>query len=386
VAKLTPRLRLVSRYAAAMLLTVCVVSGVTFVVFQRSLAHELRLRISRDVEQVSEVLAARGIDAFAGAPGRELLEGEAARIAITNADGRVVAGTSAPGKPTLSFHVIVPGGRTYIVDAVAQPSAAESRATRSLGLILLLSPAVALLFAGAAGFYLADRALRPVEEAYERERRFVADAAHELRTPVTFLRLGVEEMRAHPEAVVERQLNDLALEVGRLTKLVQELLELSRLERSRPEQRAATDIRTIVAVVTDRFRPLAEARGLHLRTQISETSSLALASADGVERVLTVFLENAIAHTASGEISVTLRNGQRVFVDVADTGAGIPPDKTADIFEPFVSAGDVRAREDGGAGLGLAIAKRTARAMGAELLVESAVGKGSTFTLALEPA
>ena len=383
MAAMSPRLRLVAGYAIALLLTVSVVSAVTFVLFRQSLARDLHTRIARDVEQVSEVLAARGVGAFAGATGAELLEGEAARISITDGSGRVVAGDPVTARPAITSRVIAPGGHSYVVDAVAQPSAAESRATHRLGLLLLLSPVVALVLAGGAGIWLADRALRPVEEAYERERRFVADAAHELRTPVTFLQLGIEELRA--DGVDQLRVDDLAIGVSKVTKLVQELLELSRLQRAPHEACVPTDVAGIAEDLTERFRPLAEARGLDLRAELPAHAAMALASPDGVERVLSALLDNAVAYTRIGTITIGVRNGQRVYVDVSDTGLGIAAERLDDIFEPFVSAGPARERDDGGgSGLGLAIARQTARGMGAELQVTSVVGEGSTFSLALD--
>jgi signal transduction histidine kinase len=299
----------------------------------------------------------------------------------------LIAGHDTTEKPAVRERVIGPGGRSYIVEAVAQSSAAESEATRRLALILLLSPAVALLLGGAAALYLADRALRPVEEAYERERRFVSDAAHELRTPVTFLRLGVEELRASPDAIGEQQLADLTAEVARLTRLVQELLELSRLERARPEPRMETDVGAIAADVTDRFRPLAESHGIELQVDVPARSVRALASPSGVERILNILVDNALAHTQAGRVTLSVRRDERIEVDVADTGSGIPVERREEIFEAFVSDGGVHHRDRGpGVGLGLAIARRTAAAMGARLQVESTVGVGSTFTLSLEPA
>ncbi|HEY8347845.1 MAG TPA: ATP-binding protein [Symbiobacteriaceae bacterium] len=227
----------------------------------------------------------------------------------------------------------------------------------------------------------------------EQRRAFVANASHELRTPVTAVRAlaeGLLEAMQGPEASRYREyLEDIVQECVRAGRLIEELLELARLDmrreaRAEASQQEPVDLAAAVADLVHGMQPLAAERGVRLILAVSGPvqvrTDLRL-----VERVVGNLVENALKYTpAGGEARVTVTAGeQEVRITVADTGPGIAPEHLPRIFERFYRVDKARSRATGGAGLGLSIAAEAARLLGGRIEVESEVGKGSRFTLVL---
>ena len=321
------------------------------------------------------------------------------------------------------------GGQSVIWLQVAQSLAPLQDAVENLRTQIFLGLPFVLMLAGVGGYFLADRALRPIDRitrtaqaisasqlsrrighagpqdevgrlaatfdrmldrlqaAFERERRFTADASHELRTPLTALkgRLGVTLNQPRTAAEYESALRDLEQEVDRLIRLSTDLLFLARLDQRRlPWQPQALDLSDLLSAVMEQMRPLASASGLALTEEVPPGLSI-LGDPDHLIRLFLNLLDNAVKYTPPGG-QVTLRAGLErtgVWVAISDTGPGIPPEHLPHVFERFYRVEEARSRESGGAGLGLAIAYEITRWHGGTVEVRSEPGHGATFTVHL---
>ncbi len=241
--------------------------------------------------------------------------------------------------------------------------------------------------------------LRDVTDLRQSERlrrELTANVSHELRTPLTSIKGFVETLldgAMRDEDTCRRFLTIINSEANRLVKLVDDLLDLSRLE----SKRATLDLRPVevgalVAHTVDKLRPLAQTGGLELERQ-APPDIWVIADRDRLEQVLTNLIDNALKYTPSGgrvDVRVTVSNGD-VEVAVSDTGRGIRPEDIPHVFERFYRADRSRARGpaaeggagSGGTGLGLAIAKHIVEAHGGRISVRSQLDSGTTFAFTL---
>jgi signal transduction histidine kinase len=213
--------------------------------------------------------------------------------------------------------------------------------------------------------------LRPVREAGERQRRFVADAAHELRSPVASIRQHAEVASAHPETT---DVGELATTVGaegvRLQALVDDLLLLARLDEGAGVAREEVDLDDLVLAEAERLRATTtdeiRTRDVHAGRVRGEARSL--------ERLVRNLGDNAARHAGTVAFALAVEDGH-VTLTVDDDGPGIPAADRERVFERFVRLDEGRGRADGGTGLGLAIAREVARAHGGDVtLADSSLG------------
>jgi two-component system, sensor histidine kinase and response regulator len=240
-----------------------------------------------------------------------------------------------------------------------------------------------------------EAALRAAKEEAEAASRLksllLSTAAHELRTPLTAIRGYADLLAAGPiDALTAEQRTDLALlakAAKRLSDLVETLLDLSRIEAGTLEvRREPVDLATLLHEAVADLRSTATAKGLRVVVDLPNDLPPVLADPIRLRQVLVNLLDNAVKFTEHGVITIA---GQvdvaRVTVRIRDTGIGIAPAALPHLFEPFWQADGSWTRRSGGIGLGLAIAQRLAVLQGGTLVVESAPGVGSVFTLTLTP-
>jgi two-component system phosphate regulon sensor histidine kinase PhoR len=218
-------------------------------------------------------------------------------------------------------------------------------------------------------------------------RDFVANTSHELRTPIASLKALTETLQSgaiEDSAVAKDFLAKMNTEVDKLTQMVLELGELSRIESGEsPIDMRPFDITQTIEQAVERLRAQADRAELSLTIDTSSNLPQALGDRDRVEQVLVNLIHNAIKFTPSGgiiDLSVKLE-GNSIKVSVADSGIGIPEDDLPRVFERFYKAD--KARAGGGTGMGLAIAKHIIEAHGGRVWAESVEGKGSTFNFTL---
>ncbi|MCL0029928.1 HAMP domain-containing histidine kinase [Dehalococcoidia bacterium] len=224
-----------------------------------------------------------------------------------------------------------------------------------------------------------------LEAAFEQQGRFVADAAHELRTPLATLRASLDVVRADPNATIEDyQSMSAAVEhaLTRLQGLVDDLLLLATEEHIPPD--SAIAIEPILEEVMLDLKPLASEQSVSLRLT-GASDLMARGDATLLTRVFHNLIENGIRYNREGgEVVVNVcAEGEWLVVTVADTGSGIPAEEQSRIFDRFYRVDPSRSRHRGGAGLGLSIARHIVELHGGQLEVGSTLDIGSTFILKL---
>ncbi len=222
-------------------------------------------------------------------------------------------------------------------------------------------------------------------------RDFVANASHEIKTPLTAIRGFAETLLSSelPERDARGYLEIILRHSERLSRLVEDLLELSRLESGKftldPED---LDVGALTAKLFRELEPRLRERNISVSLR-AEGAPRAHADARAVEQVLQNLLDNAVKYSEPGkriEVRVAAEGTAAVRVDVADEGIGIPEADRVRIFERFYRVDRARSREQGGTGLGLSIVKHLVQASGGEVRVDSTPGVGSTFSFTLPAA
>jgi len=221
-------------------------------------------------------------------------------------------------------------------------------------------------------------------------RDFVANVSHELKTPLTAIRGFAETLVSAdvPPEDVEKYLSVILRHAERLSNLIEDLLELSRIEsRKQPLRVGPVDVARVAASIMAGMEPQLRARDLDVEL-VPGDAPAALADRGAVEQILTNLLDNAAKYTnPGGHVEVRVGSeGHAVRIDVRDDGVGIPKQDLPRIFERFYRVEKARSRDLGGTGLGLAIVKHLVQAMDGEIHVASEVGRGSTFTILLPEA
>jgi len=358
-------------------------------------------------------------------------------------DPRQVPALTPSSQPEFSQKLKLPGGKTLLIAALNFKSSGHPAYLVEFGelldpvetmldhlfLQLALGLPIAVLVAVGGGYLLVRRALQPVEvitykaeritqhslserlpeahtgdelqrlshslnrmiarldDAFQNSKRFVADASHELRTPLTILRGELENLsedaQLNPE--VRSRLGSVLEEIERLSRIVEQLFALSRLDAGEAQTEwTQFDLAELAKTTTEQMSLLAEDKGIAMTCQASQKVPVEGDRAR-LKQVVVNLLDNAIKYTPErGMIQLHVRgaNGHAIL-EVADNGIGIPPDALPHIFERFYRVDQARANGSESAGLGLSIVKSICTAHGAEVEVQSTIGKGSRFRVKL---
>jgi heavy metal sensor kinase len=339
---------------------------------------------------------------------------------------RTAPSTAGPLR-VLSEMVLV-GDRSFVVRAAVLEAGTRAQ-IRTLWFELVAVSATVLLLGGIGGLLLARRVLGPLsrmaeharritaeelherlksdgsgveldllrdsfnetlarlERSFDQLRRFTADASHELRTPLTALRsVGEVALRgSRTEDEYRDVIGTMLEEVDRLSRLADELLTLARAEAGSAHLKLEqVDLTAIAAEVVEQLSVLAEERGQNLVTDLVSSAPVR-GDRLALRQALLNLVDNAIKYAPEGS-SITVRSGsaaRAAFVEVADEGPGIAPEHQGRVFERFYRVDQSRSRDAGGTGLGLSLVKWAAEAHGGRVELESTVGKGSRFRMAL---
>lgn len=277
-------------------------------------------------------------------------------------------------------------GRVLGVVQLGRSLRADRMAVNLLALVLVPIGLGALALAGVGGVFMAGRAMRPVQEAFQRQRAFIADASHELKTPLTLIRADAEvHLRGLSDPNGRDLIEDLLGETERMDAVLSDLLLLARLDAGKlAVSREPFDLSVVVRDVVERFSSRAVAGGHRIEAPLASEIPV-LGDADRVAQILVALLDNALRFTPSGGrivIGADRRDGQ-VLLTVADSGPGLGPEHVGRVFDRFFRVETARSRDHGGTGLGLAIARDLARAQGGDLTAAAAPAGGAVFQLAL---
>jgi heavy metal sensor kinase len=320
-------------------------------------------------------------------------------------------------------------GHTYTVEMGAPADDAVETLSLFRSYLLMFAPLLLLVAAG-GGYWLSRRALSPVdalvrtardiggtnlnsrvqkletgdelqrlsdtlnemlgriETAFLRITEFTADASHELRTPVSLIRTEAELAlrRSRGEAEYKEALRHILLEAERTTALIEQLLAVARADSGRETlHMQAVDLRQTLHRVVEGWQQVATLRSLQFSASIATHDAVVMGDEAALRRVADILLDNAFKYTPSpGLVKLTLeQKGESAIITVQDSGAGISEEDQPKIFERFYRVDKARSREQGGAGLGLAIAQWIVAQHHGSIAVESSPGQGSTFRVEL---
>ncbi len=328
---------------------------------------------------------------------RNLKFSDQVTLAILNESGDYVIGTARSGDQPIAVRTLDEPFEfwqvaVYLNEAPPSSRRWDFRTTLSLWLISLLL--LCILF----GAYIFIRRAR--REAYlsRMKSTFVSNVSHELRTPLASIKMLAEllEMQlagpatAAPEKFKARAENYLSIirrECGRLGRLIENVLDFSKIERGvKLYTFEYEDPAAILRMAVDSFRPAAEEQGFALELDIAEPLPELRMDADAISQVLLNLLSNAVKYSEAVK-EIRLRAYQQrahLVIEVADRGIGIAAAEVQKVFEDFYRADQrLNSQKQGGMGLGLTLARQIVRAHGGEISVRSEVGKGSVFTFAL---
>src|SRR6266516_1630139 len=255
-----------------------------------------------------------------------------------------------------------------------------------------------------------NQMLSNLEALYHQQQRFVADASHELRAPITSIRCNLDLLAKAPDLPAEEAqaaLADARAEADRMGRLVSDLLTLARSDsisqsgrikvygyRKEGDKKQSLDLDSLLLEVFRQYQPVGENGNGEIRKQGPRLLLQHIApvkvygDADQLKQVLVALMDNALKYTPyEGTVSLSLTTSENsAVVKVSDTGIGISPDDLPHIFERFYRADQTRSHDRGGSGLGLAIVESIVQEHQGSIEVESTPGKGSTFILKLPVA
>jgi two-component system phosphate regulon sensor histidine kinase PhoR len=318
-----------------------------------------------------------------------LITDEASQVELINTTACRLFDTTEDKALGRSFAQVVPHHQLIELWKRSHEQGKEQTETVEISHYNLFLQAIITPFeeAHAQGYLVIFQDLTRIRRLETVRRDFISNISHELRTPLAGLKALVDTLRGgaikDPPAA-KRFLKRMDTEVDTLTQMVQELLELSRVESGQaPLRLAATPVADVIIPPTDRLRPQARRAGLDLTIDLPAHLPQVLADAERAQMVVTNLVHNSVKFTAPGgkiTVSAKLQEAE-IIVSVKDTGVGIPADDLSRIFERFYKAD--RARSGGGTGLGLAIAKHIVQGHGGRIWAESVEGQGSTFHFTL---
>ena len=227
-----------------------------------------------------------------------------------------------------------------------------------------------------------------VDELEEKRRAFVSDASHELKTPLSIIKLLSDSLiqTPNPDPKFMREfLGDMGAEVERLTRIVQRLLDLTKMDQTNQLQIDMVSVCEIVTDVYDKLLPLAENKQITFTLSKPETDVLIPIDRDSITEAIYNIADNSIKYTENdGNVKIeVMRDLGNILIRITDTGIGIPKDEIQKIFDRFYRVDKARARDTGGTGLGLSIAMDAVKLHGGYIEVSSEEEKGSTFTIVL---
>lgn len=226
---------------------------------------------------------------------------------------------------------------------------------------------------------MSRRVTKPVEESVEKQRQFITDAGHELKTPITIISANAEVLQM--QTGENQWVDSIKNQTRRLNHLVKNLLELSKLDEALPaDQFSDVDVSALVSEVAETFEVPAQAAGKSYAADIQPDIYMS-GSRDELYKLVSILLDNALKYTNDGgDIKVSLTKQRRVTLSVCNTCDGIDPEKTSRLFERFYRADESRSRETGGSGIGLSIAQAIVERHGGKISASAEDGRTITFT------
>ena len=263
----------------------------------------------------------------------------------------------------------------------------ETARTKILRQIVTIN-SILLIFGVGASYFLSGRTLNPIRESLESQKQFVADAAHELKTPLTALKTSIEVslVNKNLSKLAKEVLRDNLVEVKSLTRLSEDLLDLAQTENISQGDFSQIPLVDVIEEAVTRVRPLADQKQIMIEWAQASTKKelIILGNKGSLVKVLVILIDNAIKYSptrTSVEIALRRKNNKAVL-EVIDQGRGIPKKEQQNIFKRFYRIERSRSRAgEGGYGLGLSTARKIMEQHQGAINVESELGRGSRFVL-----
>ena len=246
----------------------------------------------------------------------------------------------------------------------------------------LLAVGILCLISILAASILANNAVKPLDEAYRKQKEFVSDASHELKTPLSVLLTYIEILQQQPQNA--KALQVMKDETKNMSGLIENLLALTRLENTEKPTTQELNATDIIIPLAERLNTVHKDRKQPIKIICSKDIKVKM-SQQHFERLLTILLDNALKYTpADKEILIKAATGEHnVKIEIADKGIGIKNDDLPHIFERFYRADKGRNRQNGGFGMGLSLALDIVQKYKGRIKVQSEFGKGTTFFINL---
>jgi signal transduction histidine kinase len=326
------------------------------------------------------------------------------------------------------WHTVLSDGRPVATVYVAQSLASVNQTLGSFAVFLVVSFIGAVLLVVASGIWLGRAAIGPINEisqsvqeiggadlakrlnwqgrrdelgrlaaqfdemlgrleaAFARERRFISDASHELKTPLTVINANAQMLERwgdRDEAVRREALEAIRHESAQMARVINAMLTLAKTDTGTSLAVEPLNLRTIVSEVANTLRPRATEKGLTLETRC-DGDAYVLGEPGLMRQLVLNLTENAIKFTQAGGVTISMGSeNSHAHLDIADTGPGIPADALPHVFERFYRADPAHSRAVEGTGLGLAVVNSIVRAHGGEISVKSPAGGGTTVCVTL---
>lgn len=277
----------------------------------------------------------------------------------TFADGKVnnarqVEDNVYYGRQGSLFYVAVTNEQQLSVKVAVTDRRAEEALLDKNAVVLCIVSAVALLAVFVIVWFWSKVVVHPVEQAFNKQKRFISDASHELKTPVTIIRANAEAWQSD-EARSDEWSQNIISQTDRLTALVEDMLSLARLEERKTEK-SDINASSVIEAAALEFEPLAYESGKQFRCEVAEDITL-LAATEELRRLTLLLCDNAVKYSDSFVDISFKKNGKHSVLTVTNDGCQVPQENKDKIFERFYRQDGSRTRTTGGSGLGLATAQ-----------------------------
>lgn len=258
--------------------------------------------------------------------------------------------------------------------------------------IILFLGIISLIFIYMISLYLTKKALVPIETAWKNQAKFIQDASHELRTPITIVSSKLESLLKKPDSTIGDEAETVAIamkETRRLKKMVNDLLSLTKEDGIVQLNKEHFDLRNLIDEITEDYFDIAEYQDKEFSCDIIAKNTNVYTDKNKLKQILRIFIDNAFKYTKSGDsISLKVEDDKdiesKLVVSVNDTGIGISNEDLPNLFDRFFRSDNVRNKDIDGSGIGLSIADVTAKNIGVDIGVKSEYGKGSSFFIKID--
>lgn len=258
--------------------------------------------------------------------------------------------------------------------------------------IILFLGIISFIFIYIISLYLTKKALVPIETAWKNQAKFIQDASHELRTPITILSSKLESLLQKPDNTIGDEVETVAIamkETRRLKKMVNDLLSLTKEDSVIQINKEYFDLKNLIDEITEDYFDIAEYQEKSFSCDIESENTNVYTDKNKFKQILRIFIDNAFKYTKEGDkiclkVEKDTDYENKLVVSVCDSGIGISKKDLPNLFDRFFRSDNVRSKDIEGSGIGLSIADVTAKNIGVDIGVKSEYGKGSTFFIKIE--